>query len=135
MYKLIAASLMIVSVTAYAGKRERDLMTKEVVPAVAEAEATFQKSCGCPLAITVDEDNLKSMDEIRAAKHMAGYITENAPKYCTDAASKKAMCQMKSLTYTKAAKVSFTFKAGRGIATTTGQETCTWEMMTRQLDK
>jgi hypothetical protein len=136
-FKLIAASLMVVSVsvTAFAGKRERDLMTKEVVPAVEEAQTTFQKSCGCPLVITVDEGTITSMDEIRSAKHMATDITEHVPKYCTDGASKKALCQMKTLTFTKAAEAVFTIKDGKGIATTTGQQRTSWEMMIAKLDK
>ena len=137
MHKLFTVTSLIValSLTAFAGKRERDLVTNEVAPAVKNAEAKFAGACGCPLAITVDEDTLKSMDELRQAKYMAGYISDGAPKYCTDAASKKAMCQLKAVIFTKAPKAEFTFKAGKGILTTTGQQNANWEMITRVLDK
>lgn len=141
MYKgLIAVSLMIVSSmtlseTAFAGKRERDMMTKEVTPAVKDAEAKFHTSCGCELTITIDEATLKSVEELRAAKYMLGHVAEGAPKYCTDASSKKAVCQLKSLTLGKSAKAAFTFNAGKGLMTTDGQLNCNWEMITRVLDK
>jgi hypothetical protein len=133
--QLVAVSLMVaaVSLTAYAGKRERDVMTKETIPALREAEAKYKESCGCALAIDVD-DTLQSIEEIRLAKNLAKNVTASVPKYCSDAASKKAMCQMKTLTVTKG-HASFTFKDGHGIAMENGQEYTPFEMMTRVLDK
>jgi phage-related protein len=138
---LVAASLMGIlatmstSTTAFAGKEEREMMKNEVMPAVKEAEAKVKSSCGCAMAITVDETTVKSTDDMYKVKHLAGYVTEGAGTYCTDAASKKAVCQMKSLVLAKAAQATFTFKAGKGTATTDGQSACTWEMMTQELDK
>jgi hypothetical protein len=65
---------------------------------------------------------------------MARNIAESVPKYCTDAASKKAVCQMTSLTLTKG-KPQFTFKDGHGVAMADGQSYTSFEMMTRVLDK
>jgi hypothetical protein len=144
MYKgLIAASLLIVSSaaltgTAFAGKRERDEMTNRVMPKVKDAEAKFQASCGCALTITVDEATLKSVDEMHQVSYMAEKVSEGAKKYCTDDASKKAVCQLTSLTLAKVdkpAKAAFTFKDGKGLMTTDGQANCTFEMVTRVLDK
>ena len=129
------AIAMAIPVAAFAGKQERDLMTKQVAPAVQDAEAKFKSSCGCTLTISVDESTLKSMDELRAAKHMAEYISKGIVKYCTDDGSKKAMCQLKSLTFTKGTPVGFTFKDGKGVATTDGQMSCGFEQITRVLDK
>jgi hypothetical protein len=132
---LVVGSLMVMSLTAFAGKAERDMMTKEVMPAVKEAAAKVKASCGCAMAITVDEGTVKAKDDMYVIKHMAGYVAEGAPKYCTDDASKKAVCQMKTLVLAKAAKAEFTFKDGKGTATTDGQGGCSFEMMTRVLDK
>ena len=133
--QLVAVSLMVaaVSLTAYAGKRERDVMTKDTIPALRDAEAKYKESCGCPLAINVD-DTLQSTDEFRTAASLAKNVSANVPKYCSDAASKKAMCQMKTLTVTKG-HASFTFKDGHGVAMENGQEYTSFEMMTRVLDK
>ena len=133
--QLVAVSLMVaaVSLTAYAGKRERDVMTNQTIPAMRDAEAKYKASCGCPLAINVD-DTLQSSDEFRVAASLAKNIAENVPKYCSDAASKKAMCQMKTLTVTKGHAL-FTFKDGHGVAMENGQEYTSFEMMTRVLDK
>jgi hypothetical protein len=126
---------MSLSLTAFAGKAERDAMSKKVVPAVNAAEEKFKASCGCPLKITVDETTIKSTNDMTLAKYMAEHVTAGAPKYCTDDASKKAVCQMKNLTLAKAAKAEFTFKDGAGLCTTDGQGSCSWEQMTRVLDK
>jgi hypothetical protein len=140
-YVLAAAALTgligtaTVSSTAFAGKEEREAMKNEVMPAVKAAEAKFKSSCGCALAITVDEATVKSTDDMYHVKHMAGWVADGAGAYCTDAASKKAVCQMRSLVFAKAAEAKFTFKGGKGVATTDGQSSCSWEMMTQELDK
>ena len=130
----IALAVLTMSLTAFAGKMERDLVTKEVAPAIAETEAKFQSQCGCPVKITLDQGTLKSMDELRSVKHMAKNFTEGIDKYCTDAPSKKAVCQLRTLTFTKGV-AGFTFKAGAGVAMTDGQTSTLWEQVTRVLDK
>lgn len=87
------------------------------------------------MKIRVDETTVKTTNDMYAIKHMAGFVTEGAPAYCTDDASKKAVCQMKTLVLAKAKEAQFTFKARKGTATTDGQSGCSWEMMTRELDK
>jgi hypothetical protein len=131
----ITLAVLAISITAFAGKLERDYVTKEVTPAIDTAKSTLQSSCGCAVAITLDQDNLKSMDELRGARYVAEHISEGAKKYCTDGASKKAICQMKTLTITKAKPAGFTFNGGAGVASTDGNQTCTWDQITRVLDK
>jgi len=138
---LVAAALagltgtLIVSSTAFAGKEEREYMKSEVMPAVKTAETKFKASCGCALTITVDEKTVKTKDDMYPIKHIAEAVTEGAPAYCTDAASKKAVCQMKSLVLAIASEATFTFSGGKGVATAAGLSSCSWEMMTQQLDK
>ena len=131
----VFAMLVGLSFSAFAGKQERDLMTKQITPAIEAAQKVYKDSCGCALAISVDQDTLKTMDELRQARNVANSIKEGAAKYCTDDASKKAVCQMKTLTVTKAKPTAFTFKDGKGVAATDGQSYPSWDMMTRQLDK
>jgi hypothetical protein len=131
----LALTATALSSAAVAGKRERDMHDKEVVPAVHEAEAKFKEGCGCALAITIDEPTLKSTDDLRAVRRMANHVAEGAPKYCTDAAAKKAVCQLKSLTLTKLAKCAFTFKDGKGVLSTDGSQNGNWEMIVHELDK
>ena len=137
MKRVLVASgfLMLLSVSAFAGKEERDYATGTMNPAVAKAEATYKSSCGCPLKITIDDKTIKSKDDMSSARYIAESVTEGAPGYCTDAASKKAVCQMKTLVIGKAKEATFSFKGGTGTATTDGQGNTTWEMMTRELDK
>lgn len=132
---LIIAALSAVSLTAVAGKLERDTMTKEVLPAIAKAEASWKSSCGCPLTIKVDEASMNTRDLMFQAKHTAEDIGEESAKYCTDAASKKALCQMKTLEILKRKPAEFTFKDGVGQCTSDGQARCAWQQITKVLDK
>ena len=132
---ITVAIVLAASITAFAGKEQREMIKNEVNPALREAEGKFKASCGCALKITFDENAVKSNDELYQFKHVAESITENAPKYCTDAASKKAVCQMKTLTLAKAAESKFSFKNGNGLATTDGSSYIDWDLITRELDK
>jgi hypothetical protein len=132
---MIVLAVLSISLAAYAGKQERDLMTKEVAPAVETAVNTLKSHCGCDVKISVDESNLKTMDELRQAERTAKSVSEGAEKYCTDAPSKKAICQLRTLVLTKGKSTAFTFKDGAGTATTDGHSYCSWGQMTRELDK
>jgi hypothetical protein len=134
-YSTVIAVLCLLSVTAFAGKREREMMTQKVAPAVATAEANFKSSCGCAVKITVDETALKSIEEMRGAQHIAEDVGKSVGKYCSDAASKKAICQLKTLTLTKGPTAGFTFKDGAGVATTDGNARCGWDQIVKVLDK
>jgi hypothetical protein len=133
--RLVIATIVFSSLTALAGKAERDAVTKTLEPAVKDAGEKFKAACGCALEITVDDSTVTKLDDIRLAKYMAEDISKNAPKYCSDAASKKAMCQLKSIALTKSKPAEFTFKAGAGKLSHDGQARATWEMMTRVIDK
>ncbi|HEX3763815.1 MAG TPA: hypothetical protein VHW23_34200 [Kofleriaceae bacterium] len=132
---LIVAALLTVSLTAVAGKLERDTMTKTVQPAVASAEAKFKSSCGCSLTITVDETTMNTRDLLFQAAAVANDVGEGAEKYCTDGPSKKALCQMKKLEILKRKPCEFTFKDGVGQCTSDGNMRCAWQQITKVLDK
>jgi hypothetical protein len=127
--------MMLMSATAFAGKAERDMMSKEVMPEVQKANEKVKASCGCSINVVVDEKNLAKTDDMYPIKHMAQDIQEGAPKYCTDEASKKAVCQLKTLVLAKTANAEFKFSGGKGIMSTDGQSQCTWDMVTREIDK
>lgn len=122
-------------VLAFAGKAERDYWKTEIEPEFKAAEAAYKKACGCDLKISIKEDKIVSTDDMYRAKHTAASIKDNAAGYCTDAESKKAVCKMKKLEITKGGEVAFTFSGDRGIATTDGQASPNFEMMTNTLDK
>lgn len=132
---VVVAAVMFCSITAFAGKTEREYMKNTVMPAVKKAQDNFKKFCGCALAVTVNEGTVKSTDDMSGARYIAEAIADGVEGYCTDDASKKAMCQMKSLELAKAKEATFTFKSGKGVATTDGQASTSFEMITRELDK
>ncbi|HEY0190284.1 MAG TPA: hypothetical protein VGC42_04130 [Kofleriaceae bacterium] len=132
---LIVASMMLLSVTAFAGKAEREFMKSDVNPAVKAANEKVKAACGCAMNIIVDEASLSKQDEMYPIKHMAQSIAEEAPKYCTDEASKKAVCKIKTLVLAKTATAEFKFNNGKGIMSTDGQSQCSWDMVTREVDK
>src|SRR4051812_14627990 len=95
---IVAAGLGIAT-AALAGKEEREVYTKQVVPAMRAAEAAWKSSCGCALQISVDETSINETAEMHSTEHTCQEITDEVPKYCTDDASKKALCQMKTLVF------------------------------------
>src|ERR1043165_8162226 len=131
---MIGTAVMLLSITAFAGKTERDYMTNTVNPAVKEAQAKFKAACGCAVAFNVS-DTLKTTDDMAQARNVANAIAEGAPGYCNDDASKKAMCAMKTVEVVKGKETGFAFKAGKGTCTTDGQSYVSWEMITKEIDK
>ena len=132
---LIVVSMLVASSMAFAGKEDREMMKDEVMPAVKAAEAKVKSACGCAMKITVDESTVKTHNDMVPVVSMAEHVTEGAGAYCTDDASRKAICQMKTLVLGKAKEAEFTFRAGKGIATTDGQSTPSWDMIVHELDK
>jgi hypothetical protein len=131
---LFAGLMMMVSLTAFAGKAEREYAKNTMTPAVKAAEAAYKSSCGCALKITVAA-SIKSEEDMRQAKNISESVAEGVKGYCTDDDSKKAVCQMKSLEISKATDTAFTFKAGKGTAATDGQSYVSWDMISREIDK
>ena len=125
---------MMASLSAFAGKAEREYMKDTVVPAVKAAETAYKSSCGCALKIVVAA-TIKTTDDMSQARYVAQSVTEGVAGYCTDDASKKAVCQMKTLEISKDKETAFSFKSGKGSAITDGQSYVSWDMMTRELDK
>lgn len=134
---LIAAALSVVSlvsIEAFAGKAERDFMTNEVQPAVKKVEGKLKEACGCNTKFVVS-DSLKTRDDLAQARNIANDISDNVGKYCSDAASKKAVCQLKTIEVVKGPDTKFAFKDGKGLCTTDGQSYVNWDMITQEIDK
>ena len=131
---LVIAACATAAPAAHADKQHRDLMAQETIPAARAAEANWKASCECTLAIVID-DSIQTLEEIRYARYTADEVSNGAPKYCTDAPSRKAMCQMKTMHIASATHATFTFDAGVGIATTDGRYHVKWDTITRAVDK
>jgi hypothetical protein len=132
---LVIATIVAIAVSAFAGKEDREYMKTQVVPKVAEAEAKFKAACKCAMNIVVDEKTMKVKDQLYGARLTSESISEHVEAYCNDEASRKAMCQMKTLTLAAGNDTAFTFKGGTGIAVTDGHSHVDWDMITRELDK
>jgi hypothetical protein len=130
----ITCVLVAVAATAIAGKRERELMAKETIPAAKAAEARFKESCGCPLAIVLD-GSLQTEDHITFARLIAEEVSTGAPHYCTNEGSRRAMCRMRTLKIAASSQWGFTFDDGVGLATTNGRGHPSWDTMTRAIDQ
>jgi hypothetical protein len=133
--KNLALVLLFVPLAAFAGKEEREYMKSDVTPAITAAQGAFKSGCGCDLKMVLDEASVKSKDDMYQIKHMAESVAEGAPKHCTDAESKKAICKMKTLKMAKAKESTFSFAGAAGTATTDGQSYTSWDMIARELDK
>ncbi|PXX37851.1 hypothetical protein [Undibacterium pigrum] len=131
----LAAILLLLPLTAFAGKAERDFMTNEVDPAIKAATASLKTSCGCDVKFDVKVDSFQTTDDMFKIKYFASTIKDNTASYCSDAATKKAICKMKSIEFSKAASTYLKFAAGKVTATTDGTSQPSWEMLTREVDK
>jgi hypothetical protein len=126
---LTAASL------AQAGKAERDFLAAEVAPVVQTAASTLQKSCGCAVKMDVKQDSFQTVDHLRQVRYAAGTIIDNAPRYCSDAPSKAAVCKLKTLEFARTGTTAFKFAAGKGSITLDESSYPSWDMLTAELDK
>ena len=133
---LIAAlGLAAASLAAHAGKAERDFFAAEVAPVVQTAATTLQKSCGCAVKMDVKQDSFQTVDHLRQVRHAASAIIDNAPRYCTDAPSKTAVCKLKTLEFARTGTTAFKFAAGKGTITLDESSYPSWDMLTAELDK
>src|SRR5215468_10100863 len=105
-WSIIGVVIIVTCATAVAGKRERERMTMDAIPAARAAEANFKASCECELSVVLDA-SLQSVDEITFAAYIAEEVSKGAPRYCTDADSRKALCRMKTLRIAAATQSSF----------------------------
>ena len=131
----LAMVLVLIPVLAFAGKPERDFIADEAQPAVQEAVATLKSSCGCDVAFDVKFDTFKDVNELWLIKRFANSIKDGAEPYCSDAASKAAMCNLKTIEFSKGSDVTFEFKDGKGTATSDSSSYPSWDMVTRAVDK
>ena len=134
-FATISAIALLLPLSAFAGKAERDFMSNEVEPAVKAATASFKTSCGCDVKFDIKADSFQSTDDMFKIKYFASTIKDNAASYCTDAATKKAICKMKSIEFSKATSTYLKFAAGKVTATTDGTSQPSWEMLTKEVDK
>lgn len=131
----LAVVLMFTPVLAFAGKPERDFVTNEAEPAMQEAVATIKSSCGCDVKFDAMYDTFKDINELWLIKRFANAITEGVAPYCSDEASKAAMCNLKTIEFSKGNDVTFEFKDGKGTATADSSSYPSWDMITRAVDK
>ena len=124
-----------VSLTAQAGKAEREFLKTKLGPAMKQAEVDFKKSCGCPITFVLADSTTKAENDMFIALHVVETFSRNAEGYCVDADSRKAACQLRTLEIGKADKASFSFKAGRGITLHDGQSYLGWDQIMREIDK
>jgi hypothetical protein len=132
--KRILCAFTLVCVCAFAGKAERQFKLENVDPAVKKAVADFKAACDCTLTVKI-ADNVSDERSMGNAVNILRDIYEHAKGYCTDGASKKAVCKMKTLEINKGDTTKFSFSGDRGVASTDGQSYVSFDMMTAELDK
>ena len=134
MKNFVLLGLVVLSATAFADKASREFMKTELAPAVKAAEGKLKSACGCAVKINVTA-SIANEAEMRTSKYVVGSISDGAAAFCSDAESKKSVCQMKTLDLAKTAETKFSFKAGKGTAATDGNSYVSWDMITKELDK
>lgn len=131
----VIAALTVTSMPAHAGKQEREFFASNIEPAIKTASASYKQACGCELKFDIKIDTFKTRDDLDQIRNFATTVSDNVGAYCNDAPSKAAMCKMKTLEFTRTSETTFKLSANKGIATTEGQSTPSWEMLTREVDR
>lgn len=132
---LIATLSLAAASLAHAGKPERDFLAAEVAPALKAAASTLKQSCGCDVKMDVKQDSFQTVDHLRQVRYAAGTIVDNAPRYCSDAPSKAAVCKLKALEFARTGTTAFKFAAGKGVITLDESSYPSWDMLAAELDK
>lgn len=133
--KMLLALLAAVPLLAFAGKAERDFISKEVEPAIQASGAQISKSCGCAIKFDVKLESFADVDQLRNLRNFVRAAGDGAAGYCTDAASKAAVCKMKTMEVSRGASPAFKFAAGKGVVTTDVSSYPSWDMIAAQVDK
>lgn len=131
----LATAALSIAFAAHAGKAERDFYAAEVQPAIHAAAATLKQACGADVKFDVQTNTYENVDQMRQIKHFVGTITADAGRYCNDAASKKAISALKTVSIARTSRADFQFSGGKGVATTDESSYPHWGMMTSAIDK
>lgn len=127
--------LLCASVSAYAGKAEREFIETTMNPAVQAAAAAYKSACTGDLKIDVKVDSFKNVDELRQVRNFVNRIEESAAGYCKDKATKTVMSKLKVLEISKAAQVTVKFSGNKAVATTDESSFPSWDMLAAEIDK
>jgi hypothetical protein len=134
-YAILMACLFM-STIVYAGKVEREKI-KELEPILVSSQSTFKAACGCEFKWDIKWDSYKAADDMNRIPSTAERISAGAKEHCTDAESKKAICQLKviSLSYAKDSKGDVTFSGGKISGQTNDTMYVGWDKIVEVLDK
>src|SRR5436190_1192140 len=88
---LVAVSLAVLSVAAYAGKPERDKVDA-VKPGLEQKAKEIKEACGCQVAINVQWDTYTKAEDMNRIIDCATSFAKAAQHQCNNAANKKALC-------------------------------------------
>ena len=136
---IVALSSILISQLSFAqGKAFRTYWSESVEPEVKKAVASLKSNCGCTVKIDYDKSSIKSEDNLRAAiANPISKIPDETKDYCTDKASKDAMCKMKSLVFKigKENKIEFNSKNGEISYISDGTGSPSFSSITAELDK
>jgi hypothetical protein len=132
----ILIACLFVSTIAFAGKGERE-KRKEIEPVLLSTQSSFKAACGCDFKWDINWDSYKAADDMNRIPSTAERISAGAKEHCTDAESKKAICQMKvvSLSYAKDSKGDVTFSGGKISGQTNDTMYVGWDKIVEALDK
>jgi hypothetical protein len=133
--KILGLITLMISLSAFAGKEERDFKAATVEPALTKATAAYQTGCGCALKFDVKWDEFKNKDQMRQIANMADSISDESGKYCSSAETKKIMCGLKTIQVKHGKPVAFTFAKGSGVATLEENVAVNFGMISGKVDQ
>ena len=135
MKNLFILLLISVSSAAYAGKEERARKV-EIKSTLKTHAATFKKACGCDVKFDIKWDTYAKVEHMTRIEMAGEKLAENAPTFCTDAESKKAICVMKTMALSYGAEPADPqLKGSTIVGQTNDMRTLDWGEYIKLLDK
>jgi len=135
MKNLITLLLLLISSASYAGKAERARIV-EIESALKGHAAAFKKACGCDIKFDVKWDTYTKVENMTRIEMAGEKLVENAPGFCTDAESKRAICVMKTMTLSYGAEPADPeLKGSTVVGQTNDMRTLDWGEYIKLLDK
>jgi hypothetical protein len=133
--KLLSLLVVLTSVSAFAGKPEREHKTTITEPKIKETVAAVKSSCGCSMGINVDWDSFKDVSKMAAIDYNGlEMLNEESKKFCTDKESKAVVCKIKTV-HIAFGPVKHEFKNGTLNYFVDGQSSVAWSQIFAELDK
>jgi hypothetical protein len=134
-FALFFAGLVLTNL-AHADNADLDSQKKETQAKVQKTREILQTSCGCDVQFDVDYNSFENREDLSWVNLVITHpFQKKGSTYCVDAASKAAICKIKTFKYSRAKETTTTISGGTATLTTDGRSSDSWDTLIKRLNK